>query len=452
MLRNATEYLLEWSRRESRKPLVIRGARQVGKSYLVRDFAEQNGLTLLELNFDEAPDNAKLFASNSPEEIVALLELEHGDDIDIETTLLFLDEIQSAPEVFASLRYFYEKMPKLKVVAAGSLLEFALEQHSFSMPVGRIEYLHLGPMLFDEFVRATGNSKLVEYIKSYQLTTTIPDPIHAKLMKLYTQFMIIGGMPEAVKTFIASGSYTECDRVKSSIIATYKDDFSKYKNRADIVRLQRIFSSLPRVVGEKITYSKLSRDDRAKDVEEGLHLFELAKVIFRASHSSANGIPLGAEENHKHQKLLYLDVGLLSSMLGLSVVDFLSDTDTIMINAGSVCEQYVGQHLLYKSEFYSEPTLNYWVREKKGTSAEIDFVVSHRSSVIPVEVKAGKTGRLRSLHQFIEEKKYPIAVRFNTDIATIVETETINGATPFTLLSLPFYLVTEFDRLVEKLI
>lgn len=450
MNRNASEYLKEWASRETRKPLVIRGARQVGKSYLVKLFAEQEGYELLELNFDAEPLKGEYFTSNNPAEILQLLEISENRDIDIEKTVLFLDEIQGAPEVFASLRYFYEKMPQLKVIAAGSLLEFSLENHSFSMPVGRIEYLHLGPMLFDEYLEAMGQTKLLAFIRSYTFDKTIPAVIHEQLIKAFKQFLIIGGMPEAVKVFSETGSFKECERVKSSILETYRDDFSKYKHRANISRLQKIFSTLISCVAEKIKYVKISRDERAKDVEETLHLFELAQIIYRASHSSANGIPLSAEADTKSQKLLYLDVGLLSHALGLNLLTFQGDGDSIMVNSGATCEQFVGQHLLYRNEFYIRPELNYWIREKKGASSEVDFVIAQNSKVVPVEVKAGTRGKLRSLQVFLEEKASKLAVRFNADIPSRLETETITTGKEFTFLSIPFYLITELTRLIEN--
>lgn len=449
MHRNAMLYLKEWATRTTRKPLVIRGARQVGKSYLVKLFAETEGYDLVELNFDADPSKSEYFISNDPSEIVTLLELSENRDIDREKTILFLDEVQGAPQVFSSLRYFYEKMPELKVIAAGSLLEFALESHSFSMPVGRIEYLHLGPMLFDEYLQAMGKGKLVSFVQEYRFEKSIPQGIHEQLLKEFKQYLIIGGMPEAVKVFSETGSYQECERVKSSIVETYRDDFSKYKKRVNISRLQKIFSALAGSVSEKIKYVNLSRDERAKDVEETLHLFEMAQIIYRASHSSANGVPLSAEENGKIQKLLFLDVGLLSHALGLNLLTFLEGEGSVMKHAGASCEQFVGQHLLYRNEYYIRPELHYWMREKKGSSSEVDFVIAHHNRVIPVEVKAGSTGKLRSLQVFIEEKGSTLVVRFNTDTPSRYEGATITRNKPYTFLSVPFYLITELSRLLD---
>jgi len=450
MYRKSVEYLTQWSQRDSRKPLVIRGARQVGKSYLVKLFAKSEGLRCVEINFDSDPQKSSFFSSNNPLEIVQNIELSEDVTIDLTSTLLFLDEVQATPEVLASLRYFYEKMPQLRIIAAGSLLEFALEEHSFSMPVGRIEYLHLGPMQFDEFLVAMDKEKLLNYIKAFSIGDSIAEPIHSKLLNLFKIFLITGGMPEAIRVYCETSSFEELDRVKSSIISTYRDDFSKYKKRINITRLQKVFTALPGTVAEKIKYVKLDREERAKDIEATLHLFELAQIIYRVSHISSNGVPLAAEENRSSQKLIFLDVGLFSQALGLSLLTFQGVDETVLINSGAVCEQFVAQHLLYRKQYYIKPELHYWVREKKGASSEVDFVISQENRVIPVEVKAGKTGRLRSLQVFVEEKKSPISVRFNTDVPSLLKSETISQKSPFALLSLPFYLITELSRLIDE--
>lgn len=450
MNRNALSYLDRWAHRKTRKPLVIRGARQVGKSYLVRLFAERENFTLVEINFDLSPGKKEIFQSKDPEQIVSLIEVMENCDIERTKTVLFLDEIQAAPEVFAALRYFYEKIPELRVIAAGSLLDFALESHTFSMPVGRIEYLHLGPMQFDEFLDALGEKRLLQFIRSFTFDTTIPTIVHEQLITRLKQFMVLGGMPEVVKLFAETASMQECERIKSSIIETYRDDFSKYQEKLDIPLLQRIFAALPAIVAEKIKYVKLDRNEKACKIESALHMFELAHVIYRVTHSACNGIPLAAEENKKSQKLLYLDVGLLSHILGINMMSFLASPEQIMSNAGASCEQYIGQHLLYRNDFYIRPELHYWVREKKGASSEVDYVIAHRGEVIPVEVKAGKTGRLRSLQVFLEEKELDRAVRFNMDVPSKVKTQTVYGQRNFTLYSLPFYLITELNRLLGE--
>ena len=450
MHRDALETLKNWKNKLNRKPLVIRGARQVGKSYLVRDFAKIYGFDLLEINFELNIEDAACFNSKHPEQITALLELKQSKKIIPGKTLLFLDEIQAAPEIFSSLRYFYELMPDLHVIAAGSLLDFILENHSFSMPVGRIEYLHLGPMTFKEFLKGTGKEQLAEFIKNHQLSEKFPLVIHKELIRLFRLFLAVGGMPESIRVYRETRSLLEVDAVKQSILLTYRDDFSKYGHRIPTVRLQKIFQRLPMLTGQKLKYVHLDKTEKSVNLKKALHLLRLAKIYYPVFHTSAGGIPLGAQSNEKFQKPLFLDVGLLMSACGMNFTDIEAVDDVVLINSGTICEQYVGQHLLYRNPLYLEPELFYWCREKRQASSEIDYVINFGKTVIPVEVKAGKTGTLKSLHVFINEKKLDMGVRFNTDLPSFNK---VPFALPyaegsFNLLSLPLYMVEEMNRFI----
>ncbi len=450
MYRFALQHLESWKDRLTRKPLVVRGARQVGKSFLVRMFAEKHFDHLLEINFEQNPDAATLFESKSPTTILSLLEARFGVALKPGKGLLFLDEIQAAPQVFAALRYFHEQMPGLHVTAAGSLLEFILEEHRFPMPVGRIEYLHLGPMQFEEFLLALDRNKLREYLCDYIPGEPVPEAIHRELLSLLRRFLIVGGLPESVWAFANTGSFQDCDVIKQSVLSTYRDDFNKYRKRVDSSRIDKVFMKVPQLVGRKFKYSQVDRQERSRELGRALSLLCLARVSYRVLHTSANGLPLGAEADARNFKVLFLDVGLLSRSCGLGFLDLEGVEDVMLVNSGAVCEQFVGQHLLYSREFYSEPELYYWMRERKSSSAEVDYVISVGQSVIPVEVKAGKTGTLRSLHMFLREKKLGFGLRFNTGRPSIINAETSlpNGADyPFTLLSLPLYMVGQARRL-----
>lgn len=449
MKRFASEYLEEWKSRSSRKPLIIRGARQVGKTYLVRDFAK-TFKNYLEINFENEIDVVSYFENSDPHKIINLLALHYGTKIVEGETLLFFDEIQSAPEIFARLRYFYEMIPGLHIIAAGSLLEFVLEDHQFSMPVGRIEYLHLGPMSFKEFLKSQNYDNLINFLENYKLEDDFSLSIHNKLISLYKHYIAIGGMPESIKTYNETNSYIECDRIKQSIIDTYIDDFRKYGKRLDYQMLLTAFKSIPRTVGNKVKYVNISKEHQAKAISSALHLFALAKICYPIYHSSANGVPLGAEINFKIFKLLFLDVGLLSRALGLTMADIETIDILELVNSGNITEQFIGQHLLYRNELYQNPELHYWVREKKTSNAEIDFVISNGLKIVPIEVKAGKTGSLKSLNQFITEKNINYAVRFNLDQPSFIESSgnLVTGEHyRFNLLSLPAYMVEELGRL-----
>lgn len=452
MYRSVLDYLIKWKMKVRRKPLVIRGARQVGKSYLVSMFAEQNFSDFIEINFEKDQEVISLF-SGTPEKIIKLLELRYNKIIDIENTLLFLDEIQAAPEVFAKLRYFYEDLPGLHIIAAGSLLEFILEEHTFSMPVGRIEYLHLGPMTYEEFLAANGKTLLVDFIQNYSVSEDLPDSVHSDLVSLFKTYLIIGGMPEAVLTFSETNSFHESEIVKESILGTYEDDFNKYSSRVNHMRILNVFKKLPLMVGEKFKYVNVDRNERAQNIEKALHMLEMAKITYRVRHSACNGVPLGSQVNEKKFKVLFLDVGLMAGACGMSMIDIDNADDLMMVNSGSLCEQFAGQHLLYSNEYYKKPDLFYWVRDAKSSSAEVDYIISSGSKIIPVEVKAGKTGRLKSLHQFIKEKEVDLAVRINLAKPSVFQdSNKLPGgqSIEYRLLSIPFYLIGQIQRLIES--
>lgn len=453
MYRFELDYLRRWKTRTSRKPIVIRGARQVGKSYLVRMFAGQEFSNLLEVNCERNPGIVSLFESKTPRTIVSQLEARFDVPVTPGKTLLFLDEIQAAPEVLAVLRYFHEEMPELHVVCAGSLLEFVLEEHSFSMPVGRIEYLHMGTMQFEEFLLAMKRERLRQWLCDYTLDVSVPGEIHRELLRLMRQYLVVGGLPAAVEVFAETASYRECEQVQQSIIATYRDDFSKYASKVKHRRVEKVFAGIPRLVGRKFMYSQIDRADRARDLSEALRLLCLARVAHPVRHTAANGLPLAAEGDDRHFKVLFLDVGLLCRSLGLSVAEIEQPKDVLLINRGALCEQFVGQHLAFSGRCYGEPALYYWMRRERNSNAEVDFVMPVGPDVVPVEVKAGKTGTLKSLHLFIREKNRAFALRFNSDAPSPCRARTslsTGAQRPFFLLSLPFYLVGQAQRLCRS--
>ncbi len=453
--RRELSHLLDWSGRAGRKPLVIRGARQVGKSTLVRQFAESSGLSLVELNFERNPEYLDAFASKDPRQIQATLQLLTGKKITPGKSILFLDEIQAAPEALAALRYFYEEMPALHVVAAGSLLEFTLADAQFSMPVGRIEYFHLGVMQFEDFVAASGQTELVDYLQNLSLDNirngTMPRAVHEKCVSLLRQYWIIGGLPEAIAQYVASNDFNDVARVQQKIVATYRDDFNKYSHGKLKRLVKMVFDQLPTMVGRKFKYAQVSREYRSAEIEEALQHLCLARIASKTFHTSANGVPLAAEVNQRFFKTLYLDIGLLCAALHLNVLD-LGKEDLSLINNGALAEQFIGQHLMYSEPYYATPQLYYWVREAKSAAAEIDYLITHGQQVVPIEIKAGTTGTLKSLHQFLKEKNRRFAVRFNADVPSLLSDSkkiTDGSTVNYNLLSLPLYLVGQTHRLIR---
>ncbi len=453
MQRDAINDLELWKERVRRKPLVIRGARQVGKTTLVRLFAERSFESFAELDFERDPQLAEHFAAKDPQRVLQLLELHLERAIVPGRTLLFLDEIQAAPEVLAALRYFYEELPELHVIAAGSLLELVLEQPPFSMPVGRIEYFHLGPMQFGEFLKAAGRERLAGFLDGYVLDQDLPMTLHQKLLEQFRLYLVIGGMPDAVRAFVESGSLYESEAVKHSILATFRDDFGKYGRRLDPRRLRKVFERLPHMVGGKLKYVHIDPQERARDLFAALHSLTLARIVYQVRHSAANAVPLGAEANDRKLKPLWLDVGLMATATGLSALDLEQDDDLLSVNRGALCEQVVGQHLLYSTPSWEEPQLYYWAREKRNSAAEVDYVISQGSRIVPVEVKAGTTGTLKSLHLFLREKKSDFALRLSGAPPSLLQTSASlpdGEGLSFRLLSLPLYLVGQVRRLIAS--
>lgn len=452
MERKQAQFLKNWLSSESQKPLVIRGARQVGKTWLVRDFAKSQNLELVEINFEKRPELESLFQSNDPEEILLNLRSSTNATLKPSKSLLFLDEIQASPKILAKLRWFAEDMPELPVIAAGSLLEFTLAEHTFSMPVGRISYLHLEPFSFEEFLIGIGEQNLRNYLEKYTLDTKIPEAIHNQLIKAVKEYAIIGGMPAAISKWLKTKSLDQVSQAQFNLLATYRDDFAKYNGRLSVNRLEEVMAAIPRQLGEKFVYTKANPGTSSIPLKQGFDLLTKARVCYPAISTAANGLPLGAETNEKYKKAFLLDCGLCSASLGLNLTQLQSPTDLTLINSGGLAEQLVGQQLRTILPPYATPSLYYWQRTKSGASAEIDYIIQHENQIIPIEVKAGSTGTLKSLHQFMKEKQKTFAVRINSDYPSITPVQVKDASgnlIEYTLLSLPFYLTCQLHRLIN---
>jgi uncharacterized protein len=449
------DLLLSWLIKGGRKPLILRGARQVGKSSLVRQVANLSQRFCFELNFERYPEHADFFKTKDPAIILSHLSVHFKKSIDPQTSLLFLDEIQATPQVIETLRYFYEECPELPVIAAGSLLDFVLAEPEFSVPVGRIEYFHLGPIAFEDFLIAQGEAALLKWIQTVSITDTIPLPIHQRCLELIKQFWLIGGMPEVVAHYAEYHDFEEINNIKQNILQTYQDDFHKYGRIKQIPLLRRAFKAIPSLIGQKIKYIQLDSESKSVQVKEALDYLNLAKVIHLIYHSHANGLPLRAQLDPKIFKAIFVDIGLLCSALGLSHLSVIHAPDWAWINRGSLAEQFIGQTLFQLYPPYQMPELYYWVREQAQSSAELDYVWQYENQIIPIEVKAGKTGRLKSLHYFIQEKNWSCGVRFNTEMPSILHEKVKlpnHESFSYRLLSLPFYLAGQLNRFLAALL
>jgi len=451
--RSAEKYLADWNQKKRRKPLILRGARQVGKSTLVRSFAEKRGLVLNEINLEQHLYMDTIFKSLNVDTIIRELNALFGRDIQSPGAILFLDEIQATPHAIQALRYFYEENPEFPIISAGSLLEFALADHHFSMPVGRIEYYHLGPMTFREFITAV-EPGLNQYLSEFHINKSIPATAHKKLLKRQREFLFVGGMPEAVDAFVQENSLDEVTMVHRSIVETYQDDFSKYAKQNDLALMQKVFRQIPRIIGQKVKYSNITKEHKSRKVKAVIDLFVKARVCHQVVHSHCSGVPLIAEINENVYKMLFMDVGMAAYLTGLDWIAMQSFDNITLVNEGKLAEQFVGQHLMNPFE---PPRLTYWLREGKSANAEVDYVTAAANQVIPIEVKAGKSGALKSLQQFVLNKNTAFCVRFDLNVPGIQQlthaVRTATGSEPvsYTLLSLPLYMVEELPRILGGL-
>lgn len=452
--RNAEVFLKAWLGRSRRKPLVLRGARQVGKSTLVREFVRNNGLALCEVNLERHLHLDPVFQSTDIQTIRAELEAISGQNIQAEGSLLFLDEIQATPHALMALRYLHEELPNLPIIAAGSLLEFTLAEHSFSMPVGRIVYHHLHPLSFTEFVRALAPN-LLPCLSELSPKKPPPASAHQKLSQLQRLYFLVGGMPEAVAEYLENASLITVAEIHRSIIDTYQDDFAKYAKRNDLLLLQKVFNFIPGALGRKIKYSAIDREQRSARVKEAIEMLSKARVCHHVCHSHCNGIPLAAEADASVYKLLFLDIGLAGHLMGLNWSHLSEMDEQRLVNEGGLAEQFIGQHLINHSQGQESPRLHYWLREGKDANAEVDYVISQGPLIVPVEVKAGKSGALKSLHQFVHRKHLQLAIRFDlnppTEQTVAHKINLANGSTEvrFRLLSLPLYAVEQLAGIIE---
>ena len=439
MKRDLIQDLFKWKERRDRLPLLLRGARQVGKSFIVEEFGKKAFENTVVVNFEFKPEFKHCFNTFDPIEIINKLQLLTGEKIEAGKTLLFLDEIQECPNAIMALRYFKERYDQLAVIGAGSLMEFALNSSDFKMPVGRVEFIFLEPLSFAEFLTASGNDFLRRYLQDIHVNSALDDVVHQKLMDLLRTYLVIGGMPAVVKEYLDSRDLLNCRRIQNSLLQTYRSDFGKYAKSSELKYLQMVFDQSPRLVGERVKYSNIDPDSRSKDIKQALNLLKLAGIISSVFATSASGLPLGAEANELKFKLIFLDVGLMQNACGLQAELALSH-NFFKINAGAVTEQLIGQELRSCVDSHLNRPLFFWARDKKNSSAEVDYVVAVDSMILPVEVKAGKTGTLKSLRLFIEEKKSLFGIRFSQDKLSFHDN----------VLTLPLYMAGQLNRLARE--
>jgi len=436
MYREIYNTLNEWRLEATRKPLLFRGARQVGKTYIVEQFGKDNFSNIITINFERNTEYKNIFKTFDPKKIIEEIALISGKKITIGKTLILFDEIQECPKAITALRYFYEEMSELHIIGAGSLLDFALKEANLQMPVGRIQYIFLRPLSFNEFLRALGEQLILEYISDINNIKTISEAVHNKLMGLIRTYFVIGGMPAVVKEYISTKNIAKCQRIQRSITDTYADDFSKYANKSKLTALQKVFKSAASMVGQKFVYSHVDNTMKSNRLKEAVEMLETAGILIRIKRSNGDGIPIEANVKDNYFKLLFLDIGLLHNIAGIYDKTILGE-DIAAIFKGAVAEQFVGQELAVNQDFYRKSNLYYWAREARNSSAEIDYIFEHKGEIIPVEVKSGKNGKLRSLKMYMDKYKPKTAFKISQN--------TYNQSDGIT--SIPLYGVAAYLKL-----
>ena len=440
MDRNIEPYLLQWKNQADHLPLLVRGARQVGKTFIIEKFAKEYFADIVSINFELQPEMKSCFDILDPHEIINTIFLMTGKKIIPDKTLLFLDEIQDCPNAIRALRYFKEKLPKQHVIGAGSLLEFILNDANFRMPVGRIQSIYLKPMSFKEYLSGSGNQSLRQFIETVTIDSLIPEPVHIKLLKLLREYMVLGGMPGVLKKYFASNSLSECQQIQTLLLHGYRQDFGKYAKTTNHRYLQRLYDKAPGLIGANFKYSKVDPDMRARDLKDALYMLQHAGIISPIYCTSASGVPLATFIREKIFKILFLDIGLMTRA-GKLDNEILLHEELLLASRGMSAEQLVGQELLASSSPFEESNLYFWQREQKNSTAEVDFVTTVNATIIPIEVKSGTTGRLKSIQMFLTDKELPLGIRLSQQ----------KIAKDGKILSLPLYLVSEIQRMVNMI-
>lgn len=408
MKRLVDKELKEWKASPFRKALILRGARQVGKTFSVRVLGKSYA-DFHEINLEKRPELHSVFEKNlDPVRILRELSVDRGSPIHPGETLLFLDEIQVCPQAFLALRYFYEEMPQLHVIGAGSLLEFAIEQ--VGLPVGRVQTLTVYPLSFAEFLVARGHSLMVTAICEKAPFSKV---IHDKATQLLSEYFAIGGLPEVVADWVANEQPLQIKDKLDTLITTYRQDFEKYAKKGQLKYLNLLLDHIPLRIGKKFKFQGIG-EYRKRELAPCLELMEKAHIVHMVYHTSAQGIPLGAQADLERYKVVMFDVALTQQLLGLDLKGWFLKPEEQFVNQGELVESFVGQEMMAYSSPGIRSDLYYWQREARGSEAEIDYLSVIKGEVIPVEVKANKGTTLKSLHSFLSSHpKSPYGIKIS---------------------------------------
>lgn len=431
-----------WKENPSRKPLVLRGARQVGKTTLVKKFAESYTYRIL-LNLEKKADKAFFDDFDDLKVIIETIFLSKNIPFsNFKDTLLFIDEIQESPKAIQLLRYFYEELPGLHVIAAGSLLEFATRKVE-SYPVGRVTFMYLHPLNFFEYLLAIQHKTAADELKKIPIRPVA----HKTLLELFNRYVIIGGMPEVVKTYLNNNNIIDLPTIYESIWETYKKDVEKYSDSTATRKVIRhIMATAHLYVDQRIKFQNFGNSNyRSREIGEALRNLDDARLI-RLIYPTTEMEPPIKPDLKKSPRLQFLDTGLVNYTLGIQA-QLLSLSDFSKAFKGAIIPHLVNQELLSLNELTDVKT-NFWVREKKQSNSEVDLVIPYKGQLIPVEIKSGKPGSLKSLHQFVERSPHTYAVRICADTFSVQQVKTPGGV-PYILMNLPYYLGTQLPKYIE---
>jgi len=438
--RNILEKLSLWEEKENRKPLVLRGSRQVGKTSVVNMFA-QNFDNYLYLNLENNRAKALFDTDKSTDDLLTAIYLFCNKPRTQNRTLLFIDEIQNSPAAVARLRYFYEETPEIYVVAAGSILESLIDTH-ISFPVGRVDYLAVHPCSFDEFLGALGETELAKAVQN----CTVPDVLHSKTMDLFNTFTLIGGMPEIVAHYAKHKDVISLNSIYETLLEGYKDDVEKYA-RNELMRhvIRYILQEGWQFAAQRITLGSFAGSSyKAREMGEAFRILEKAMLLELAYPTTNTTLPLTSDLK-RSPKLLWIDTGLVNYVAGIQKEVF-NAKDILDVWRGNIAEQVVAQELL-SNDCKVSSKRKYWVRDKKGSDAEVDFIIRKDSQIIPIEVKSGHNSKLKSLQIFMENSNAEIAVRIWSQPFSVDEI-TLPNSKQYRLYNVPFYYTGQLKKLI----
>lgn len=419
MKRFIDQHLLDW-KKDHGKPLILRGARQVGKTFAVRQLGKTFD-NFVEINFEEQRDLKNIFERDlDPNRIILELSQRLNAQIIPGKTLLFFDEIQAAPLALTSLRYFYEKLPTLHVLAAGSLIDFAIQE--VGIPVGRVRSLYVYPLSFIEFMIARGYSLLSDGIRNHSIDQPFSKLLHDTALRLVSEYLAIGGMPEAVKTWCDFQDPFKSADVHQSLIDAYRQDFVKYAKTSELKYVQALFNQMPKQIGKKFKYSGIEGDYRKRELSPCLDLLKTACIVHKVLQTSGTGVPFGALAGLDHFKIIYLDVAIAQALMGIRLGDWIVYSLDHFVNKGEIVEAFIGQELFAYSSPFMKTDLYYWHRGTRASQAEVDYLIQQGDKVIPIEVKSGKGTTLKSMHMFLQtHSNSPYGIRFSAHNYSIHE-------------------------------